>query len=125
LFFIYSFDIVKSKHHIEVVNYDISKSPAFQFCHRSDALIFSDSIHNEQDKRYQYNILNHDIKMRVKNRFVKFDEDFENSFLCKKGDFIYFRDTIYYLEKNRFKPNMVNLVVHDYNFSNRSVHKLE
>jgi competence protein ComEC len=123
--FIYAFDIVKSKQQIEVVNYDISKSPAFQFCHYGNALIFSDSIHNEDDKRYQYNIQNHDIKMRVKNTFVKFDEDFENSFLCKKGNFIYFRDTIYFLEKNRFKPNIVNLVVHDYNFSDRSIHKLE
>ena len=123
--FIYVLDIVKNKQHIEVVRYEISKCPTFQFCYNGNALIFSDSIGNEHDKRYQYNILNHDRKRGIRNFFVRFDEDFENSFLCKKGDFIYFQDTIYYLQKNRLKPNTMNLVVHDYNFSDRSVHKLE
>jgi competence protein ComEC len=122
---IHSLDILKSKQHIEVVRYEISKSPTFQFCHQGNALIFSDSTCNEQDKRYQYNIQNHDIKKRVKNRFVKFDEDIENSFLCKKGDFIYFGNTIYFLHRNRLKPDVVNLVIHDYNFADRSIHKLD
>ena len=117
--------LYKSKQHIEVVRYDISRCPTFQFCHRGRALIFSDSIHNEHDKRYQYHIHNHDTKNRIKNNFIKFDEDFENSFLCKRGDFIYFQDTIYYLQRNRFKPNSRNLVVHNYNFTDRSIHKLE
>ena len=121
---IHSIDIYKSKQHIELVRYEISKSPTFQFCHQGSALIFSDSIHNEHDKRYQYNILNHDTKKRIKNTFIEFDEDFENSFLCKKGNFIYFQDTIYYLQRNRLKPNTVNLVVHNYNFTDRSIHKL-
>ena len=123
--FIHCVNIYKSKQHIEVVRYDISKCPTFQFCHQGSALIFSDSIHNEHDKRYQYNIHNHDTKNRIKNNFIKFDEDFENSFLCKKGDFIYFQDTIYYLQKNRFKPNTTKLIVHDYNFTDRSIHKLQ
>jgi len=123
--FIHAIDIYKSKQHIEVVRYEISKTPAFQFCHQGNALIFSDSIHNEHDKRYQYNIQNHDIKRRINNRFIKFDEDFENSFLCKKGNFIYFQDSIYAIERNKYKPNVVNLVVHDYNSADRSIHKLQ
>jgi len=122
---IHSIAIYKSKQHIELVRYVISKTPAFQFCYHGNALIFSDSIQNEHDKCYQYNILNHDTKKRIKNRFVKFDEDFENSFLCKKGNFIYFQDTIYCLQRNRLKPNAVSLVVHDYNFTDRSIHKLQ
>ena len=122
--FVYAVDIYKNKQHIELIRYDISKSPAFQFCHRGNALILSDSIHNQYDKRYQYNIQGHDTKRRIKNTFVKFDEDFENSFLCKKGNFIYFQDTIYAIEKNKYKPNAVILVVHDYNFTDRSIHKL-
>jgi len=110
--FIHSIDIIKKKAHIEVVSYEISKSPAFQFCYQGNGFIFSDSIHCESDKRYQFSIKNHDKRMRVKNSFLKLDEDFENSFLCKKGDYIFFENRIYILEKNRLKPNMVRLVVH-------------
>jgi len=123
--FIYAIDIYKSKQHTEVVRYDISKTPAFQFCYKGRALIFSDSIQNGHDKRYQYNIHSHDVKNRVKNSFIKFDEDFENSFLCKRGNFIYFQDTIYYLQRNRLKPNETKLVVHDYNFTDRSIDILQ
>jgi competence protein ComEC len=110
--FIHNLDIIKTKQKIEVVNYDIPKSAAFQFCYQGNAIFFSDTIHNEQDKRYQYSVQNHDTKMRLKNSFVTLDEDFENSFLCKKGNYIFFQDTIYVLEKNKSKPNVVRLVVY-------------
>ena len=118
-------NIFQSKHHTEVVHYKIPKSAAFQFCYHGHAVLFSDSIHNEEDKNYQFSIQNHDTKMRIKNSFIKFDEDFENSYLCKQGNFIFFQDTIYVLERSRLKPNEVKLVVYHHNFPNRSIHKLE
>jgi competence protein ComEC len=121
---IHSINVFQNRNHIEVVNYEISKSAAFQFCYHGNALFLSDSIHNEQDKRYQYSIQNHDTKKHIKNRFVKFDEDFENSFFCKKGVFIYFRDTVYLLERNRYKPNDVKLIVYHHKLSDGGVHKL-
>ena len=97
--FIYSIDIITKKSHIEVVSYEISKSPTFQFCFHGNGFIFSDSIHCESDKRYQFSIKNHDNKMRIRNSFLKLDEDFENSFLCKKGDYIFFENSIYKIHK--------------------------
>jgi hypothetical protein len=122
---IHIIDIIKSKHHVEVVNYDITKCAAFQFCKNGNAIFISDSIQNGLDKRYQFSIQNHDRIIRIKNIFIRMDEDFENSFFCKKGVFIFFQDTIYVLERSRFKPNTVNLIVYNHNFSDRSIHKLK
>jgi len=125
LFFcMHSIDIARKKAHVEVINYEISKCATFQFCCHGKGLIFSDSIHNEFDKRYQFSIKNHDNKKRVNNLFLKLDEDFENSFLCKKGNYIFFQNTIYVLEKNRFNPNIVKLVVYDHEFTDGSAYKL-
>jgi len=124
-FLIRTFDTVKYKQHIEVVNYNISKCAAFQFCHNGQAILVSDSIHNTEDKRYQFNIQNHDRIMRLQNKFINIDEDFENAAFCKKGNYIFYRDTIYILERNKYKPNRVNLVVYHNNCSNGGVHKLE
>jgi len=118
-------DTVKCKQHIEVVNYSISKCAAFQFCYNGQAILVSDSIYNAEDKRYQFNIQNHDRVMRLQNRFINIDEDFENAAFCKKGNYIFYRDTIYILERNKYKPNRVNLVVYHNNCSNGGVHKLE
>ena len=122
---IHTIDIIRKKSHIEIVSYDISKNAAFQFCHQGSGIIFSDSIHNEQDKRYQLYIKNHDIKMRLTNRFVKLDEDFENSFLCKKGDYILFQNTVYVIKRNRLKPNVMNLIVYEQNISDGGINKLK
>jgi competence protein ComEC len=116
---------VKNTQHIEVVNYSIPKCASFQFCQYGDAVFVSDSIIDVYDKRYQYNIQNHDRIKNITNRFIKFDEDFENSFFCKKGNYIFFQDTIYIIERNKNKPNRVNLVVYHNNLSNGGIHKLE
>ena len=104
IFLIHSIDLMKCQHHIEVVRYEISKSATFQFCYHGNGIIVSDSIQDESDKRYQYSIKNHDNKMRVKNKFVKIDEDFENSFLCKKGAYIFFHKQIYKIKKQSLEP---------------------
>jgi competence protein ComEC len=122
---IHTVDIIQCKHNQGVVIYDIPRCTAFQFCHQGEGIIVSDSISHILDKRYQYNIQNHDRVKRIKNTFVKPDEDFENSFLCKKGNIILFRDTIYVLEKNKLKPNTVDLVVYHNYFSDGGIHKLE
>ncbi|MDR2972946.1 MAG: ComEC family competence protein [Bacteroidales bacterium] len=109
---------IKNEHHIEVVNYDIPKCSAIQFCYKKNAIFFSDSIYNEQDKRYQYSVKKHDIKKHIKNRFITCNEDFENDFLCKKGDYILFCDTIYFLRKNKNKPNDIKLIIYNHNFPN-------
>ena len=102
-FLIHSINMIKKKNYVDVVNYEISKSVVFQFCYQGNGIIFSDSIHNEDDKQYQFCIKNHDIKMGINNSFINLDEEFENSFLCKKGDYIFFQNRIYYVEKNRLK----------------------
>ena len=99
ILFIHSLDRIKCMQHIEVVRYEIPKCTAFQFCYQGNAIIFSDSIQNNSDKRYQFSIQNHDNKMRIKNNFLKLDEDFENSFLCKKGNYIFFQKQIYKINK--------------------------
>jgi len=109
---VYNTNKAKCKHHIEVVSYKIPKSATFQFCYHGEAYIFSDSIRNENDKRYQYNIQSHDIKMHITNTFLKLDEDFEDSFLCKKGDFIFFQNRIYKIMfDNKDKNNNSSLNV--------------
>ena len=120
-----NYDRIKCNQNIEVISYNISKVAAFQFCHQGSALIVSDSIQNENDKRYQLNIKNHDVKMRLKNSFIPLNEDYENEFLCKKGNCIFFQNTIYVLEKNKLKPNIVELVVYNNNFSERRMQKLK
>jgi len=124
IYFIHSIDKIKSHHYINVVDYHIPKSAAFQFCHNGNAVIFSDSICSESNKNYQFNIKNHDNTMRIKNIFLQVDDDFENSFLCKKGNYIFFQNTLYVLERNRFKPNSVKLVIYDHKTSDGSVDKL-
>jgi len=123
--FIDIIDIIKNKHRIEVVKYELSRGVAFQFCYNGQAIIFSDSILNESDSRYQYSIQNHDIKTHTKNIFVKLNENFENSFLCKKKNYIFFHNTVYLMERNRLKPAIVNLVICYNNFPNGSIDKLE
>jgi len=125
IFLIHSINIIKSQHYIKVLDYSIPRCAAFQFCHNGNALIFSDSIRSESNKSYQFNIKNHDNTKRVKNIFLKLDEDFENSFLCKKGNYIFFQNTIYVLERNRFKPNSVKLVVYYHKISDGSIHILK
>jgi competence protein ComEC len=98
--FVYVMDQRNCIHHVEVVEYNIPKCAAFQFCYKRQALIFSDSIQNENDKRYQFNIQAHDRKKRIQNRFYKIDQDFENDFFCKKGDFIFFRSEMYKIKRD-------------------------
>jgi uncharacterized protein involved in outer membrane biogenesis len=104
------------------VSYDIQKCAAFQFCHNENALFFSDSIQNVSDKRYQYNVQPHDRKKHIKNTFLKLDEDFENDFLCKKGDFIFFQNEVYKIERAR--NGKINLVVNKGELPERGVYKL-
>jgi hypothetical protein len=120
--FIYILDT--RSNNIDVVCYHIPKVAAFQFYYRGNALLFSDSIQNENDKRYLLNIQGHDRKKRIQNTFIKIEQDFENDFLCKKGNFISFQNRIYVIEKNRLKPNTLNLVVYENDFSNGGIHAL-
>ncbi|MDR0206469.1 MAG: ComEC family competence protein [Bacteroidales bacterium] len=96
-------NMVKNKQHIDVVNYSISKCVAFQFCYNGQAILVSDSIGNTEDKRYQFNIQNHDRVKNLQNKFINIGEDFENSFFCKKGNYIFFQDSIYVLDRNKIK----------------------
>ena len=97
---IYFFENLSNKQHIEVVQYNIPKVTAFQFCYHGQAIFFSDSIQNKNDKRYLFNIQNHDRKKRIQNTFLNINQDFENDFLCKKGDFIFFKNEMYKIEKD-------------------------
>jgi competence protein ComEC len=122
--FIYITHRYNCTQHIDVVEYNIQKCTAFQFCYQGNALIFSDSIHNENDKRYQFNIQNHDRKKRIHNTFLNINQDFENDFLCKKGNCIFFQNKMYVIERNRLKPNTLNLVVYENNLTDGGIHTL-
>jgi competence protein ComEC len=116
----YSLITLSTKNYIDVINYDIPKCAALQFCNGGNAVFFSDSIRNEQDKHYQYHVQPHDRKRRIRNQFLKTDEDFENAFLCKKGKFIFFQNEIYKIEKD--KKGKTGLIVYNNEFSNGSAH---
>jgi competence protein ComEC len=104
---IYSLKNLTNKKNIEVICYDIPKAAAFQFCYHGDALFFSDSIQNENDKRYQFHIQNHDRIKQIQNSFYAMNQDIENDFLCKRGEYIFFQNVLYKIEKeNKGKINL-------------------
>jgi len=114
---IHNFDVVGCKRHVEIVVYEIPKSVAFQFCYHGYSVILSDAIFSTHNNLYEMNIKGHDVKHRLKNTFLRLDDNFENSFLIKRGDYIFFQNTVYAVKQRKTRPATVDLVIYDHNFS--------
>lgn len=99
LFFV-SFVVKKAvwNHETEVMAYHIRKCSAVSFHCRGQTVLFSDSIQDEADKRYQYNIKSHARKHHLCGPIVPIDTAaFDTPFLCKRGNFIRFCNKTYYI----------------------------
>ena len=83
--------------------YHIRKCSAMGFQSQGRMVLFSDSIRNEEDEPYRYNISNHARKHHLKVMVVPIDTfAFDSPFLCKRGNFIHFNDKNYFiLSKNQ------------------------
>ena len=83
--------------------YHIRKCSAMGFQYQGNMVLFSDSIRNEEDDAYRYNISNHAKKHHLKVWVVPIDTfAFDTPFLCKRGNFIRFNDKNYFiLTKNQ------------------------
>lgn len=105
LFFV--FFVVKKEiwnHETEFMNYHIRKCSAVSFHCCGQTVLFSDSIQDESDKRYQYNIRTHARKHHLSGPIVPIDTAaFDTPFLCKRGNFIRFCDKTYYLLTHKQK----------------------
>lgn len=88
----------------EFMPYHIRKCSAVSFHYMGQTVLFSDSIQNEADKRYQYSIKTHARKHHFCGRVVPIDTAaFDAPFLCKRGNFILFCDKTYYLLTHKQK----------------------
>ena len=85
--------------------YHIRKSSAMGFQCQGSMVLFSDSIRNEKENLYRYNISNYVRKHHLIVMVVPIDtSDFDAPFLCKRGDFIRFNGKNYFiLNKNQKK----------------------
>ena len=78
--------------------YHIRKSSALEFCEQGRMVLFSDSIRNESDDLYRYNVLNHARKQHLQVTIVPMDtSQYDTPFLCKRGNFIRFNNENYYI----------------------------
>ena len=84
--------------------YHVRKSSVLEFNWHGQTVWLSDSLRNEGDKLYQYNIRNHARKHRLHGRMVPIDTAaFDTPFLCKRGNFIRFDGRTYYLLTHKEK----------------------
>lgn len=82
----------------EFLTYHIRKCSAVSFAFAGHAVLFSDSIRSSDDKLYQYNVRNHVLRHHQRMVVVPCDTSaYDTPFLCKRGNFIRFRDKTYYM----------------------------
>ena len=78
--------------------YHIRKSSAWEFRQQGRMVLFSDSIRDESDDLYRYNVLNHARKRHLQVTIVPMDtSQYDTPFLCKRGNFIRFNEENYYV----------------------------
>ncbi|MBO7492988.1 MAG: ComEC family competence protein [Bacteroidales bacterium] len=89
------------------IAFHIRKISAMGFQSQGSMVLFSDSIHNEKNDLYRYNISNYARKHHLKVVVVPIDtSDFDTAFLCKRGNFIRFNGKNYFI-LNKKQKNMV------------------
>ena len=88
----------------EMVVYAVPKISAVSFCHQQQCVVFSDSLTDVGDKRFQYAAANHVRRQHAACVFVPVDTmAYDNGFLCKRGPWIRFNGKTYYLLKRKEK----------------------
>lgn len=88
----------------EMVVYAVPKASVLSFCHQQQCVVFSDSIADVGDKRFQYAAANHVRRQHAACVFVAVDTmAYDNEFLCKRGPWIGFNGKTYYLLKRKEK----------------------
>jgi competence protein ComEC len=94
----------------DVTVYAIRNVSAIDFCYRQQAILFSDSIRNEEDSLYGYSIRNHARKQHADRQFVSVDTSaFDATFLCKRGPFIRYGDKTFFLLKRKERLHQTTL----------------
>ena len=84
--------------------YHIRKCSAFSFSDHGQTVLFSDSIRQNNDKLYQYNLENHVRRRHLWGPILPIDTPrFDTTFLCKRGNFIRFNHKTYYILTNNQK----------------------
>lgn len=73
--------------------YSIPKNMAINFNSHGKSILLNDFIESKEDRDYQYSIINHERKKRMKSHLMTKEEDVYDSEISffKEGDFIYFR----------------------------------
>ena len=88
----------------EMVVYAVPKTSALSFCYQQQCVVFSDSIADVGDKRFQYAAANHVRRQHAACVFLPVDTmAYDNGFLCKRGPWIRFNGKTYYLLKRKEK----------------------
>lgn len=88
----------------EMVVYAVPKTSVISFCHQQQCVVFSDSIADIGDKRFQYAAANHVRRQHAAFVFVPVDTmTYDNGFLCKRGPWIRFNGKTCYLIKRKEK----------------------
>ena len=89
------------------IAYHVRKISAMGFQSQGSMVLFSDSIRDEKDDLYRYNISNYARKHHLKVVVVPIDtSDFDAPFLCKRRDFIRFNGKNFFI-LNKKQKNMV------------------
>ena len=82
----------------EFLVYHVRKYSTIAFQNQGRMVLFSDSIRDEKDELYRYNILNHARKRHLQVTIVPTDtSQYDTPFLCKRGNLIRFDHYNYYI----------------------------
>ena len=88
----------------EMVVYAVPKTSALSFCHQQECVVFSDSIADVGDKKFQFAAGNHVRRQHAACVFVPVDTArYDCDYLCKRGPWIRFNGKTYYLIKRKEK----------------------
>jgi competence protein ComEC len=95
---------VELQRQVEMVVYAVPKTSVLSFCHQQQCVVFSDSIVDAGDKRFQYAAANHKRRQHAAYVFVPVDTmAYDNGFLCKRDSWIWFNGKTYYLINRKEK----------------------
>lgn len=106
----------------EMVVYAVPKTSVLSFCHQQQCVVFSDSIVDSGDKRFQYAVANHMRRQHATCVFVPVDTmAYDNGFLCKRNSWIWFNGKTCYLLRRKEKvlpidvPQSVDVLILQHN----------
>lgn len=95
---------VELQRQVEMVVYAVPKTSALSFCHQQECVVFSDSIADVSDKRFQFAAGNHVRRQHAACVFVSVDTArYDCDYLCKRGPWIRFNGKTCYLINRKEK----------------------